>query len=68
MNDVVFHGWPKDWVESAPKFEDVGVIETGHGYRIHRLRYEIVPGFFSAALLYEPERINGKIPAKLFPA
>jgi dienelactone hydrolase len=65
LNDVVFHGWPKAWVESAPKFDDVGVIETGAGYRIHRLRYEIVPGFYSAALLYEPDHITGKIPAIL---
>lgn len=65
LDDVVFHGWPKEWVESAPKFEEAGVIETGHGYRIRKLRYEIVPGFQSSALLYEPEHIAGKIPAIL---
>src|ERR1035438_3209585 len=47
LDNVVYHGWPKEWVESAPKFEEVGVIETGDGYRIHRFRYEIVPGFES---------------------
>jgi len=31
LNDVAFHGWPKEWVDSAPHFEEVGVIETGHG-------------------------------------
>ena len=25
VNDVVFHGWPKEWVNSPPKFEDLGV-------------------------------------------
>ena len=44
---------PKAWVEAAPRFEETGVVE-GSGYRIRKLRYEIVPGFFSAALLYEP--------------
>ncbi|HUX10962.1 MAG TPA: hypothetical protein VMW51_09990, partial [Terriglobia bacterium] len=24
LNDVVYHGWPKDWVDSPPKFEDMG--------------------------------------------
>src|ERR1700689_940472 len=24
--DVAFHGWPKEWVESAPVFEDLGLI------------------------------------------
>lgn len=65
LDDVVFHGWPKEWIESAPKFEEAGVIETGHGYRIKKLRYEIVPGFQASALLYEPEHIDGKIPAIL---
>ena len=65
LNDVVFHGWPREWVDSAPKFEEVGVIETGHGYRMRKLRYEVVPGFYSTAILYEPEHITGKIPAVL---
>ena len=42
------------WVNSPPKFEDVGVVETGQGYRLRKLRYEIVPGFQSVAILYEP--------------
>jgi dienelactone hydrolase len=65
VDDVVFHGWPKPWVESAPKFEERGVIETGHGYRIRKLRFEIVPGFYSSALLYEPEHLDGTAPAIL---
>jgi dienelactone hydrolase len=62
--DVVYHGWPQAWVDSAPKFEKVGVIER-KGYRIVKLRYEIVPGFESTALLYEPEHMTGKMPAIL---
>ena len=65
LNDVVFHGWPKDWVSSPPKFEDLGIIEGGEGYRIRKLRFEIVPGFQSTALLYEPTNMQGKVPAVL---
>lgn len=65
VDDVVFHGWPKQWVDSPPKFEERGVIETGHGYRIRKLRFEIVPGFYSSALLYEPEHLDGTAPAIL---
>jgi dienelactone hydrolase len=65
LDDVVFHGWPKEWVESPPRFDDLAVIDTGKGYRLHKLRYEIVPGFYSAAILYEPERLQGKAPAVL---
>jgi dienelactone hydrolase len=65
LNDVVFHGWPKEWVNSPAKFEDLGVIETNPGYRLRKLRYEIVPGFYSAAILYEPSQLSGKVPAVL---
>src|SRR5579859_254760 len=64
LDDVVFHGWPADWVNAQPKFEEAGVIE-GNGYRIRKFRYEIVPGFQSTALLYEPDNLSGKIPAIL---
>src|ERR1700677_3680740 len=61
---VIYHGWPREWVEAKPQFEKVGVIER-KGYRIVKLRYEIVPGFESTALLYEPEHMTGKMPAIL---
>ena len=65
LDEIAYHGWPHEWIDSAPRFEQVGVIETDHGYRIHKLRYEIVPGFMSTALLYEPEKIAGRAPAIL---
>jgi dienelactone hydrolase len=65
LHDVIYHGWPDAWVNSPPRFEKMATIETGDGYRIVKLRYEIVPGFWSAALLYEPENLHGKVPAIL---
>lgn len=65
LNDVVYHGWPKEWVDAQPKFDEVAVIQTPDGYRIHRFLYEVVPGFKASALLYEPDHIAGKAPAVL---
>ena len=65
LQDVVFHGWPPEWVNSSPKFEEVGTIETHQGYRLRKLRYEVVPGLQSVAILYEPEKLEGKVPAIL---
>jgi hypothetical protein len=65
LKDVVFHGWPEAWVNAPQKFEEAGVIETGQGYRLRKLRYEIVPGFQSVAILYEPENLQGRVPAIL---
>lgn len=67
LDDVVYHGWPKDWVDSPPKFEDLGAVPVapGAGYRLRKFRYEVVPGFYSTAVLYEPEHLEGKVPAVL---
>jgi Asp-tRNA(Asn)/Glu-tRNA(Gln) amidotransferase A subunit family amidase len=65
LNEIVYHGWPREWVDSGPKFEDLGIVASGSGYRTRKLRYEIVPGFQSTALLYEPAEVRGKVPAVL---
>ena len=65
LRKVVFHGWPRELVEAPLKAEDLGEIPGGKGYRMRRIRYEIVPGLQSTAILYEPAVIKGKIPAVL---
>jgi dienelactone hydrolase len=65
LEDIAYHGWPRDWINSAPNFEQTDVIETGRGYRLRKFRYEVVPGFESTAILYEPEKISGRVPAIL---
>lgn len=65
LDEVVFHGWPREWVDAPLKVEDLGLIPSGKGYRTRKLRYEIVPGFYSTAILYEPENLRGKTPAIL---
>jgi hypothetical protein len=61
---VIYHGWPRAWVDSAPQFREVGEI-PGRGYVIHKLQYEIVPNFYSTALMYEPAHLRGRAPAVL---
>ena len=65
LTDIVYHGWPQEWIHSAPRFEQTGMIETNKGYRLRKFRYEIVPGFESTAVLYEPQAVKGKVPAIL---
>ena len=65
LNDIAYHGWPPEWIEGAPRFELTGVIATNHGYRVRKYRYEILPGFLSTAILYEPEQVSGRTPAIL---
>src|SRR5215831_2944079 len=65
LNDVIFHGWPREWVNMPPNFKDLGLIESSAGVRMHKLIYEIVPGFWSSAILYEPMSLGDKNPAIL---
>lgn len=65
LEDIIYHGWPQSWVQAPPHFEQVAVVETSKGYRLRKFRYEIVPGFTSTAILYEPEVMQGKVPAIL---
>jgi len=65
LEDLAFHGWPPEWIEAAPRFQETDVVETGKGYLLRKFRYEIVPGFDSAAILYEPQKVKGKAPAIL---
>jgi dienelactone hydrolase len=65
LEELAFHGWPREWIDAAPHFQQTDVIETGKGYLLRKLRYEIVPGFDSTAILYEPHKISGKVPAIL---
>lgn len=61
---TLLHGWPQAWIDAAPHFKNAGVL-VGSGYRIRKLRYEIVPGMHSAALLYEPADTHTRMPAVL---
>jgi len=62
FREVVYHGWPREWVEAAPRFEDLGPVPSGPGYRMRKLRYQVVPGYYSTAILYEPEKTAGRVP------
>ncbi|MBI4663914.1 MAG: acetylxylan esterase [Verrucomicrobia bacterium] len=62
---VVFRGQAAAWRDAKTKVEWLDSIEGGPGYRIKKLRYEALPGLWIPALLYEPEKLSGKIPVIL---
>ena len=66
MLATILRGWPREWVERPLAAEDRGLVSgTGEGYRIRKLRLEVIPGFHVAALLYEPEGAAAPAPAVL---
>ena len=59
---VIFRGAAAKWRESPRQVEWLDEMEGGPGYRIKKLRYQILPGLWVPALLYEPERLAEKVP------
>jgi hypothetical protein len=67
LEKVYLKGHRPGILDAPPVVEWRGVIETGKGYRIRKLRYEGYPGMWIPALLYEPVGLKGKAPAVLNP-
>jgi len=65
LEKVVFRGEAARWRDAPAKVEWLDAIPGGPGYRIKRVRYEALPNLWIPALLYEPEKLSGKVPAIL---
>ncbi len=62
LEKVVFRGEAKHWRSLSTNVEWLETIDGGDGYHIRKLRYELLPGMWVAALLYEPDSLDGKVP------
>ncbi|MGB0580013.1 MAG: alpha/beta hydrolase family protein [Limisphaerales bacterium] len=65
LDKVVFRGGAADWRKLPTKVEWLDTIKGGPGYTIRKLRYEVVPGMWTSALLYVPDKLKGKVPVVL---
>lgn len=65
LNKVVFRGGAKQWRDTKLNVEWGDTIEGLPGYRIRKLKFEAVPGWWIPALLYEPLELQGKVPVVL---
>src|SRR5690349_6333657 len=60
---VVFRGpEARRWRYYSTHVEWLDTLDGGPGYHIKKLRYEAVPGLWIPALLYEPDKLEGKHP------
>jgi hypothetical protein len=63
LDKIVYRGKAAQWRDAKTKVEWLQTIEGGPGYCIKKLRYEALPGMWIPALLYEPDKLSGKVPA-----
>ncbi len=64
LNNVIFRG-ATHWRDAKTKVEWLDTVAGGPGYKIRKLRYEVVPGLWTAALIYLPDNMKGKVPVVL---
>jgi hypothetical protein len=65
LDNVVFRGVPAAWRDASRRIEWLDTIPGGPGYKIRKLRYEALPGLWIPALLYEPDKLEGRVPVVL---
>ena len=66
LKDVVFRGEAAKWRDAKTKVEMLDTVKGTEGYTLKKLRYEILPGFWIPALLYEPTGLKDeKVPVSL---
>jgi dienelactone hydrolase len=65
IDEVILRGEARNWHDAKTRVEWLDTIQTGHGYRIRKLRFEAIPGLWIPALLYEPTKLTGKVPVVL---
>ena len=65
LDEVVFRGEARAWASAPGRVEWLDTLRTPHGYSVRKLRYEVVPGLWLPALLYQPDRISGRVPVVL---
>jgi len=65
LSKVYLWGWPKSAIGRRPRVVWGPVLRPAPDYVIRKLRYEACPGYWVPALLYEPRRLKGRVPAVL---
>lgn len=67
LRQVYLKGWPAKWIDGGPRVVWGKTRRPHPSYRIRKLRYEAVPGYWIPALLYEPAKLRAKAPVVLNP-
>ena len=65
LRNVVFQGAAVSWRDAACDVKWLEEVGSGPGYRIHSLWIEVLPGLRIPALLYRPEKTEGRVPVFL---
>lgn len=61
LQNVVFRGEAAKWRQMPTREAWLDTL-PGNGYRLRKFRYEVAPGLWLPGYLYEPEKLDGRVP------
>jgi hypothetical protein len=62
LEQIVFRGTAAAWRSGPGRVEWLDTIAGGPGYSIRKFRYEALSGMWIPALLYVPDKLEGRVP------
>lgn len=62
LEQIVFRGTAAAWRQGPGKVEWLDTIAGGPGYSIRKFRYEALSGMWIPGLLYQPDKLQGRVP------
>lgn len=65
LKTVYLRGFPTNALTDKPRIVWQEILRPDDAYTIRKLRYEVYPGYWIPALLYEPIMLQGKLPVVL---
>lgn len=62
LDQIVFRGTAAAWRHGPARVEWLDTIAGGPGYSIRKFRHEALSGMWIPGLLYQPDKIEGRVP------
>lgn len=63
LDEIVFRGpAAAAWRDAKCGVDWLDTISGGPGYHVRKFRYEVLPGMWVPGLLYQPDKLTGKVP------
>lgn len=65
LDKVVLRGLAAEWREMPLKVEKVAELAGGPGYKLEKIRLEVIPDLWVPAVVYVPENLDAQVPVFL---
>ncbi|MFN7919343.1 MAG: acetylxylan esterase [Bryobacteraceae bacterium] len=65
LDEVIYRGEARRWRDAKLGVKILEPFHSGRGYKVRQFLFEAIPGLWVPGLIYEPERVTGRVPLVL---